>query len=124
MDLRAFIRAVADSEVTDWTPILRPTFRHRFEPRINAKGEEIGLSADQHDLHLTFLKDIRITMAYGMVENANYQVPSPNRFASENARTHLLDCFWEGRLAFRETIINVGRNRCLLGMQRVNRRWP
>lgn len=114
MDLRAFVKTVADSDVVDWAPILRPTLRHRFISRNNAKGEEIGLAADQHSLHLTFLKDIRITMAYGMVENAHYQVPSPNRFASENARTLLLDCFWEGRLAFRETIINIGRNRCLL----------
>ena len=114
MDLQNYVKTIADSEIGDWTPILRPTYRNRFIPRKNAKEEVIGLAADQHPLHLTFLRDIRITLAYGMVDNANYQIPSPNAFASENARTHLLDCFWEGRLAFRETLVNVGRNRCLL----------
>ena len=111
MDLQKYVKTVADSEIGDWTPILRPTYRNRFIPRKNAKEEVIGLAADQHPLHLTFLRDIRITVAYGMVDNANYQIPSPNAFASENARTHLLDCFWEGRLAFRETLVNVGRGR-------------
>lgn len=114
MDLLRYINIVAESEVADWVPILQPTYRNRFLPRRNAAGVEIGLSADQHRLHLTFRRDIRISLGFGLVENGNYEVPAPNRFADENAVTQLLDCFWEGRLAFRDSIVRIGRNRCLL----------
>lgn len=114
MELREMVKQAGDSAPGDWMPILRPTYRHRFVTRKNAKGEEIGLAADQHRLHLTFKKDIRITLGFGLVETANYHVPEPNPYAGENARTHLLDLFWEGRLAFRDIVVNVGRNRCLL----------
>lgn len=114
MDIRELVRTIASTEASDWTPILRPTYRHRFSPRVNAKGEQVGLSAEQHKIHLTCIQNIRITLAYGLVDNANYVIPEPNPFAAENARTHLLDCFWQGRLIFRETVINIDRNRCLL----------
>ena len=114
MNLQDLVKKISGSDIADWSPILRPTFRHRFVTRTNPEGETTGVAADQHKLHLTYKKDIRITVGFGMVQVANYHIPAPNPYAEENARTHLLDCYWEGRLAFRDIVVNVGRNRCLL----------
>ncbi len=48
MNLRDFIKTIADSDVADWELILQPTYRHRFTPVIGPEGEQLSLETDQH----------------------------------------------------------------------------
>lgn len=116
MELREILATVASSKVGDWEIIFRPTLRHRFTEILNEEGEREQLTVDEHLVTFAYRPNIAITMAYGLVDQAAYELPAGNPFATENARTLLLDIFHDGRLIHRETIVSVDRQRCLLPM--------
>ena len=116
MDVRAFMKRIAESKVEDWILISRPTYRHRFTTHLGDEGESSRIDVDQHIAHYTFRPDIQITMAYGLVEKGTYVIPADIEMASENARTVLLDCYHTGRLIYRETLLKADRQRVILPM--------
>ncbi|MDF1793908.1 MAG: hypothetical protein P1U88_18495 [Thalassobaculaceae bacterium] len=119
MQLRELLATVASSKVGDWEIIFRPTLRHRFTEIQNDAGEREQLLVDEHLVSFAYRPDIAITMAYGLVEQAAYELPAGQPFAQENARTLFLDIFHEGRIVHRETVLSVDRQRCLLPMPKV-----
>jgi hypothetical protein len=118
MDLRDLLGIVAGSGVEDWTVLFRPTYRHRISSVRKADGTVERLLADEHQVAFCYRPNIAVTMAYGLVEQGSYSLPPSNPFAAENARTLYLDVFLEGRLAHREVVVAVDRQRCLLPMPR------
>lgn len=118
MNLRDLIGVVAGSGTADWTILFRPTFRHRIVATRKPDGSLDRLQSDEHLVAFCYRPNIAITMAYGLVEQGAYDLPPGNPFAQENARTRYLDIFLEGRLAHRETVVAVDRQRCLLPMPR------
>lgn len=114
MNLSELLRVVSESGNEDWSLIFRPTFRHRFQEILNSEGALATIDHDEHLVCFTYKPNIEITMAYGLVERGSVILPPENPFASENARTVYLDIFVMGRLAYREVILKVDRNRCLL----------
>ncbi len=118
MDLRDLLGIVVGSSVDDWTILFRPTYRHRIVASHKPDGTVERLSADEHQVAFSYRPNIAISMAYGLVEQGSYSLPPSNRFAAENARTIYLDVFLEGRLAHREVVVAIDRQRCLLPMPR------
>jgi len=118
MNLGDLLGLVAGSSVEDWTILFRPTFRHRIVATTKPDGSVERLQSDEHLVAFSYRPNLAITMAYGLVEQGAYELPSSNPFAGENARTRYLDVFLEGRLAHRETVVAVDRHRCLLPMPR------
>ncbi|MBT6140202.1 MAG: hypothetical protein HOH65_22200 [Rhodospirillaceae bacterium] len=119
MNLRDFIKTIADSDVAEWELILQPTYRHRFTPVIGPEGEQLSLETDQHRMSFTYRKDIRISMAYGLIVKGNFVLPISGPLANENARTAILDLFDAGRMVHRETVLLVDRQRCLLPIPKI-----
>ena len=113
MNLRDLLGTIAGSGLDDWTILFRPTFRYRIIPVVMPDGSPDRLDADEHVVAFSYKPDLALSMAYGMVEQGSYALPDGHRFAQENARTRYLDIFVEGRLAFREIVVIVDRNRCL-----------
>lgn len=118
MNLRDLLGVVAGSGVADWTILFRPTYRHRIVETIKPDGSRDRLQSDEHMVAFCYRPNIAVTMAYGLVEQGAYELPRGNPFALENARTRYLDIFLEGRLAHREIVVAVDRQRCLLPMPR------
>ena len=116
MQLRELLATVAESKAADWEIIFRPTLRHRFTEIQAASGERSQVLVDEHAVTFAYRPDIAITMAYGLVDQASFDLPADHPFARENARSLFLDIFHEGQLAHRETVLNVDRQRCLLPM--------
>lgn len=114
MELRDLLRTVADSAPADWGAIMRPTGFWRFVGEAGQGGAVRALAADQHPLYFVHKPDIRIGLAFGLVENAAYPLPAEHPFGRENASSVLLDCLLDGRPVHRETLVMVDRNRCLL----------
>ena len=118
MKLRDLLRVVSGSGIEDWTILFRPTFRHRIIEALRPDGSRDRLIVDEHMVAFSYRPNLAIGMAYGMVEQGAYALPVGHPFATENARTRFLDIFLEGRLAHRETVVAVDRQRCLLPMPR------
>lgn len=114
MQIRELLATIASSKVADWQTIFRPTLRHRFTEILDENGKREQLLVDEHVVSFTYAPDVAITMAYGLVDQAAFELPPDYPFARENARTLYLDIFYEGRLVHRETIVSVDRHRCLL----------
>lgn len=118
MQIRELLATIASSKVADWQTILRPTLRHRFTEILNEAGKREQMLVDEHRVSFSYRADIAITMAYGLVDQASFELPADHPFAKENARTLLLDIFYEGRLVHRETVVSIDRQRCLLPLPR------
>jgi hypothetical protein len=116
MQLREILATVASSKVTDWQIIFRPTLRHRITELMKADGERERLMVDEHMVSFAYRPNIAITMAYGLVDQSGFELPTGHPFAQENARSLFLDIFHDGQLVHRETVISVDRQRCLLPM--------
>ena len=116
MQIRQLLAQIASSKVTDWEPLFRPTLRHRLTEILDEKGKREQFVIDEHLVSFVYRPDIAITMAYGLVEQAALDLPPDHPFGRENARSLLLDIFYEGRLAHRETVVSIDRHRCLLPM--------
>jgi hypothetical protein len=121
MNLREYLSTVANSRATDWLIIFQPTYRHRFTEQFNSEGEKIRTDVDQHPVMFTYRHDVSITLYFGLVEKGNYALPANHPLGSENARTVILDCFADGRLVHRETLLKADRQRCILPMPET---WP
>ena len=116
MDMRQMLAIVAASDAKDWQILFRPTYRHRITEILNDDGERDRLEVDEHLVSFCYWPDVAVTMAYGLVDQSNFELPAGSPFAAENARSVYLDIFHEGGLVHRETILKVDRQRCLLPM--------
>ncbi len=114
METREILATVASSKAKDWAIIFRPTYRHRFTETLKDDGTRDQMMVDEHLVAFAFKPDIAITMAYGLVEQASFDLPDGHPFAHENARSLFLDIFCNGHLTHRETVVSVDRQRCLL----------
>lgn len=118
MKLRDLLRVVSGSAVGDWTILFRPTYRYRIVESRKPDGSRDRLMADEHLVAFSYRPNLSIGMAYGLVEQGGYALPPEHPMGRENARTRFLDIFLEGRLAHRETVVAVDRQRCLLPLPR------
>ena len=114
MQIRELLATIASSKVADWQTIFRPTMRHRFTEILDETGKREQLLVDEHRVSFSYRPDVTITMAYGLVDQAAFELPADHPFGRENARSVYLDIFYAGRLVHRETIISIDRHRCLL----------
>jgi hypothetical protein len=114
MRLDQYLALVGDSKVEDWRLITRPTFRHHFSRSTDEKGEEVSVEVDEHRVVMSFVPNIRITLAYGLVGEASYRIDPKHKFGTMNARSELVDCFYDNILVHRETVVRVARQRCVL----------
>lgn len=114
MRLDQYLGLIGDSSESDWRLITRPTFRHHFARGVDDKGEEVSVEVDEHKVALTFVPNIRITLAYGLVADSNYRIDPKHKLGALNARSEYVDCFYDNILVHRETVVRVARQRCVL----------
>jgi hypothetical protein len=114
MRLDQFLTLLADSTPEDWRVFPRPTFRHHFAPVLDDKGEIASVDVDEHRVAMSFVPDVRITAAYGLVADPNYRIDAKHKLSQLNARSEFVDCFFNNILVHRETVVRVARQRCVL----------
>jgi hypothetical protein len=114
MRLDHYLTLIGDSKPEDWRLFSRPTFRHHFVRSTDEKSEEVSVEVDEHRVAMCFSPNIRITLAYGLVAEPNYQIDRKHKFGLLNARAEFVDCFYDNILVHRETVVRVARQRCVL----------
>lgn len=114
MRLDQYLALIGDSTPEDWRLFDRPTFKHHFVRSVDDKGEEVSVEVDEHRVAMAFAPNIRVTVAYGLVSEPNYQIDAKHKFGALNARAEFADCFYDNILVHRETVVRVARQRCVL----------
>lgn len=114
LSLARYMEIVGGSAPEEWTMIHRPTLRHRFTPMLDDKDRLIRQQIDEPLVAFSYKPDIEISLLFGLIEEAAYNLPAGTPFAEENARTVLLDCFHCGQLVHRQTLLKIDRQRCVL----------
>lgn len=114
--LVTYMHTIAESRLTDWIGIYRPTFLHRFTPFGDREDPATPIILDEHLARFTYRPDISIGLAYGLIEDGDFRVPGKGFLSTVNARTELLDCFHHGQLLHREPLLRADRRRLLLPM--------
>lgn len=114
MRLEKYMELVTATQPEDWVMIERPTLRHRFTPMRDEKDRLIRQVIDEPMVGFSYRPDIRLTLLFGLIEMAQYQLPPGIPYAEENARTVLLHCLYEGQIIHTETLLKIDRQRCIL----------
>ena len=70
MTLEDYLKVIAGSAPADWRSTLLPTFMYRVVPIRGGSGPDFELQ--EHTTMLTFTKDVRFGMAWGLVADKNY----------------------------------------------------
>ena len=60
-----------------------------------------ALDFDEHLIGFSYMPNISITMAYGLVERGTVVLPNDKPYSGENSRSVYLDVMYEGRLVHR-----------------------
>ena len=115
-NLKKFMAMLTNTEMTDWVSLYRPTYLHRFTPFGDRDDASTPIILDEHIARFTLREDVRVTLSYGLVDHGDFRVPGEGPLSEMNARTELLDCFYLGRLVFRDTLLRADRRRMLLPM--------
>ena len=60
------------------------------------------------------LTPVENPLAYGLVADSHYKIDAKHKLGLLNARSEFVDCFYDGILVYRETVVRVARQRCIL----------
>ncbi|MBL8690943.1 MAG: hypothetical protein JNL04_17700 [Rhodospirillaceae bacterium] len=114
MRLDEYVVLVAGSQPADWRVHKSPTFHYRVVPVRGGPNRIVDFELHEHNVVLTFSKDVGINMCFGLVQDRNYSSAWSQRFPDKRAQSSFLDFFYNGALVFRETLVWVDGWRCVL----------
>lgn len=123
MTLEDFLTVIAASKPGDWRSTLLPTFMYRVVPIRAAGGGTADFELQEHTATLTFLRDIRFGMAWGLIADKNYNEDWIQKLPNKRAQGVILDFLYNGALVFRDQLVAVDGWRCILP-QPVNETGP
>lgn len=114
MTLEEYLTVVALSQPEDWRTTNVPTFMHRIVPVRSSGGGNADFEIQEHNLMITYTKDIRFGMAWGLIADKNYNEDWLARLPNRSAEGVILDFLYNGALVFRDMMVAVDNRRCIL----------
>lgn len=114
MKLDEYLDLVAESAPSEWRSTVAPTFMFRVVPVRSSGGGTADFELQEHNTSLTYAKDIRIGMAWGLVSDKRYMSDWLERLPNKAAQAVILDFMFGGSVVFRDTLIAVDNWRCIL----------
>ena len=123
MTLDEYLSVVAASTSEDWRATNMPTFMYRIIPVRGAGGGNTDFEIQEHNMMLSFTKDVRFGMAWGLVADKNYKEDWVAKLPNKNAEGVILDFLFNGALVFRDMLVAVDNWRCILP-QPINSEGP
>ena len=123
MTLEDFLTVIAASKPTDWHATLLPTFMYRVVPIRASGGGTADFEMQEHTTTLTFLRDVRFGMAWGLIGDKNYNEDWVQKLPNKRAQSVILDFLYNGALVFRDQLVAVDGWRCILP-QPINETGP
>jgi len=114
MRLDEYMTVVATSTPADWRVHKSPTFHYRVVPVRGGPNRIVDFEIQEHNVVLTYTKDVAINMCFGLVQDRNFASSWSARFPDKRAQSTFLDFFYNGALVFRETMVWVDGWRCVL----------
>jgi len=112
--LKEMIDTIADSEVSDWSVHRSPTFHYRLIPVRGEKNRLLDFDLREHTVMLSFRQDVRIAMAFGLIDDPNFNEDWCDQFPNKRAQSVFLDFLFSGGLVFRDSLVAVDGWRCAL----------
>ncbi len=122
MTLEDYLTVVASSKASDWRATLLPTFMFRVVPARSGSGQG-DFELQEHTTTLTFTRDVRFGMAWGLVGDRNYSEDCIQKLPNKRAQGVLLDFLYSGAVVYRDMLVAVDGWRCILP-QPVNEAGP
>ena len=114
MKLDDYLSVVAQSAPNDWTVSKVPTFMYRLVPVRSPDNRALDFELQEHTALIIFRRDIRFSMAFGLVQNANFNDDWATNFPNKRAQSVLLDFLFGGAMVYRDTLTAVDGWKCLL----------
>jgi len=114
MTLEDYLTVVAASKPADWRVTLLPTFMYRVVPVRTSGGGTADFELQEHSTMMTFVKDVRFGMAWGLVQDKNYNEEWIHKLPNKRAQSVILDFLYNGSIVFRDTLVAVDGWRCIL----------
>ena len=114
MRLDEYVNLVATSAPADWRVHKSPTFHYRVVPVRGGPNRIVDFELHEHNVIMTFAKDVGVNMCFGLVSDRNYTSAWSGRFPDKRAQSTFLDFFFNGAMVFRETMVWVDGWRCVL----------
>lgn len=112
MTLEDYLTVIAGSTPADWRSTLLPTFMYRVVPVRGGSGPDFELQ--EHTTMLTYTKDVRFGMAWGLVADKNYNEDWVQKLPNKRAQGILLDFMFNGSVVFRDMLVAADGWRCIL----------
>ncbi|MBT5264070.1 MAG: hypothetical protein HOL85_04510 [Rhodospirillaceae bacterium] len=114
MTLDEFLMTIAKSSADDWRVTDVPTFMYRIVPVRGPGSAKQDFEIQEHNVMMTYTKDITIGMAFGMVIDRNYSESWLDGLANQRAEAIVCDFLYSGALVFRERFVAVDGWRCIM----------
>ncbi|MBU0723535.1 MAG: hypothetical protein KJ904_11760 [Alphaproteobacteria bacterium] len=114
MKLDDYLSVIAQSAPKDWSVSKVPTFMFRLVPIRGADNRTLDFELQEHNALMVFKRDIRFSLAFGLVQNPNFNDDWATNFPNKRAQAVILDFMFAGALVFRDTLIAVDGWKCLL----------
>ncbi|NQW09309.1 MAG: hypothetical protein HQ481_05420 [Alphaproteobacteria bacterium] len=114
MTLEDFLTVVAASKPADWRTTVLPTFMFRVVPVRASGGGTVDFDLQEHTTTMTFTKDVRFGLAWGLVTDKNFNDEWVQKLPNKRAQAVILDFLYNGALVFRDTLVAVDGSRCIL----------
>ncbi|WPZ33260.1 hypothetical protein T8K17_18705 [Thalassobaculum sp. OXR-137] len=123
MTLDDYLTVIAASKPDDWRATVLPTFMFRVVPIRASGGGTVDFELQEHTTTLTFLRDVRFGMAWGLVGDKNYKEEWVDKLPNKRAQGVLIDFLFNGAMVYRDMLVAVDGWRCILP-QPVNETGP
>lgn len=114
MRFLSFIQKIVDSTASDWNPICcwghgsGPSYRNSFEVEtLYGAMPRRELVSSSHSWVASYLEDLSITLAWGLIANEDYSADWTRQFPDQHAASQFVDFFYMGALVHRELCISV-----------------
>lgn len=114
MTLDDYLTVIAASKPGDWRATVLPTFLFRVVPIRAAGGSTVDFEVHEHSTTLTFVRDIRFGMAWGLIGDKNYAEPWIEKLPNKRAQGVLIDFMFNGALVYRDMLVAVDGWRCIM----------
>ncbi|MFH1823827.1 MAG: hypothetical protein ABH873_01200 [Candidatus Firestonebacteria bacterium] len=99
------IKIVTESNLSDWNIIScygnEPSYKSRFEFYDVLNDQKDVLREESHSMVACYKPNISISIAFGLIVNADYKEEWLNNFPDHKASTHYLDLFFNNSLVGR-----------------------
>jgi hypothetical protein len=118
MNYNDLINILSKSSRPDWNPLDcangLPCYHESFSFWEKYDGQKKVLKCDHHTGYAVYVKDIAVTIAFGITITDNWQADWTERFPDKEASFDLVDVFYNGALVYRGNYVCVDGGKCNL----------